>query len=316
MKQREKILAGAVGGLALVFGGVLGGRALFLAPLRDLDKRTALVREKIQKIGTERRAYFAAEDRLREITRRTHADTIDQASARSGELLTRQIVAAGLEESDFTRLPAGPRKLRGASEIGWSVQGTGPLTNVVNLLSLLDHSPWLHRTDGLVVQQGDAPGQVRVRFRYLTLVIDPAPEVVRTNLAPVLTLESPERHLLGSIVTRDILRPYLRRPPAPPAPGQPAPPPAKPGVPPGPETFRVVSLSEWQGEPEIHLRDLTAQKTVRYRPGDELAGGTIVMVDYRPMPLPGNSLLQSHSRLILRIGEEYWAVDRGRTLAE
>ncbi|MFM8359722.1 MAG: hypothetical protein ACKOET_14345, partial [Verrucomicrobiota bacterium] len=105
-------------------------------------------------------------------------------------------------------------------------------------------------------------------------------------------------------------------PPAPPAPGQPAPPPAKPGVPPGPETFRVVSLSEWQGEPEIHLRDLTAQKTVRYRPGDELAGGTIVMVDYRPMPLPGNSLLQSHSRLILRIGEEYWAVDRGRTLAE
>lgn len=316
MKSREKILAGAVGGLVLVFVVVFGIRAVFLAPLRDLDKRTAAVREKINKIQAERRAYFSAEDRLKDITRRTFADTIDQASARSGEMLTGQIVTAGLEESDFTRLPAGPRKLRGASEIGWSVQGAGPLTNVINLLFLLNHSPWLHRTEGLVVQQGDAPGQVRVRFRYLTLVVDPAPEVERTNLVPALTLESPERHLLGSIVTRDILRPYIRRPPAPPAPGQPAPPPSKPGVPPGPETFRVVSLSEWQGQPEIHIRDLTAQKTVRYRPGDELAGGTIVMVDYRPMPLPGNSLLQSHSRLILRIGDDYWAVERGRTLAE
>lgn len=316
MKPREKILAGLVGGLGLLFAGVFGIRAVFLAPLRDLDKRTAAVREKINKIQADRRAYFAAEDRLKDITRRTFADTIDQASARSGEMLTRQIVTAGLEESDFTRLPAGPRKLKGASEIGWSVQGEGPLTNVVNLLFLLNHSPWLHRTEGLTVQQADAPGKVRVRFRYLTLVIEPAPEVERTNLVATLTLESPERHLLGSIITRDILRPYIRRPPAPPAPGQPAPPPSRPGVPPGPETFRVVSLSEWQGQPEIHIRDLTAQKTVRYRPGDELAGGTIVMVDYRPMPLPGNSLLQSHSRLILKIGDEYWAVERGRTLAE
>ena len=55
---------------------------------------------------------------------------------------------------------------------------------------------------------------------------------------------------------------------------------------------------------------------MRYRVGDELAGGTIAMVDYRSVPLPGNSLLQSHSRLILRLGEEFWAVERGGTLAE
>lgn len=316
MNRREKILAGSVGGLIGLFLIIYGLRVVFVTPLRDLDKRIALVREKIGKVQTERRNYFAAEDRLKRINLTTYADTVDQASARSGEILTKQILTAGLEENDFTRLPVGPRKLRGASEIGWNVQGDGPLTNVVNLLFLLNHSPWLHRTENLTVTIGDAPGKVRVRFRYLTLVLEPAPDVERTNLVSSLTLGSPERHLLNSIVSRDLLRPYIKRPPAEPQPGQPAPAPSKPGVAPGLEVFRVVSLSEWDGEPEIHIRDLAAQKTVRYRVGDELAGGKIVMVDYRPMPQPGNSFLQSHSRLILQLGEEYWAVERGKTLAE
>lgn len=316
MNRREKVLAGAVGGIVGLIVVLVGVRAAFVAPLRDLDKRIGLVKEKMGKAQAERRSYFAAEDRLKDISRTTYADTVEQASARSGEILTQQILSSGLEESDFTRLPVGPRKLRGASEIGWNVQGDGPLTNVINLLFLLNHSPWLHRTENLTVTIGDGPGKVRVRFRYLTLVIDPAPDVERTNLVSALTLESPERHLLNSIVSRDLLRPYIKRPPAPPEPGQPAPAPSKPGVPPGPEVFRVVSLSEWNGEPEIHIRDLAAQKTVRYRVGDELAGGTIAMVDYRSVPLPGNSLLQSHSRLILKVGEEFWAVERGGTLAE
>jgi hypothetical protein len=316
MNRREKMLVAAVGGLVGLFALTFGVRGVFLAPLREIDKRIALVKEKMGKVQVERRNYFAAEDRLKQITKTAFADTVDKASARSGEILTQKILLAGLEENDFTRLPVGPRKLRGASEMGWNVQGDGPLTNVINLLFLLNHSPWLHRTENLTVSVGEAPGKVRVRFRYLTLVIDPAPEVERTNLVSSLTLESPERHLLNSIVTRDLLRPYIKRPAAPAQPGQPAPLPSKPGVAPGLEVFRVVSLSEWNGEPEIHIRDLAAQKTVRYRVGDELAGGKIVLVDYRPMPAPGNSFLQSHSRLILKLGEEFWAVERGRTLAE
>jgi hypothetical protein len=316
VNQREKLLTGLVGGIAVLFIVGFGFRWVFLSPLKEVDKKIALARERLGKIQAERRNYFAAEDRLKQITRTSFADTVDQASARSGEMLTKQINAAGLEEADFTRLPLGPRKLRGASEIGWNVQGDGPLTNVVNLLFLLNHSPWLHRTENLSVSIGDRPGVVRVRFRYLTLVMDPAPDVERTNLVPALTLESPERHLLNSIVSRDLLRPYIKRPPEKPQPGQPAPAPSKPGVPPGPEIFRVVSLSEWNGEPEIHIRDLAAQKTVRYRVGEELAGGRIAMVDYRPMPMPGNSLLVSHSRLILQQEDGYWAVERGKTLAE
>jgi len=294
----------------------LGIRSIILTPLKELDKRTAVVREKIGKIQADRRAYFAAEERLKKLTLRTFADLVDQASAKSGEMLTHQILQAGLEENDFARLPVGPRKLRGASEVGWNVQGDGPLTNVVNLVFLLNATPWVHRVESLTLSTGDTPGWVRIRFQYLTLVPEPAPEVVRTNLVPALTLDSPERHLLNTIVSRDLLRPYIKRPPAVVQRAQPGSSPAAAGVPPGPETFRIVSLSEWKGQPEIHIRDLTAQKTVRYRAGDELMGGTIVMVDYRPQPLPGNSLLQSYSRMIVKIGDDFWAIERGNTLAE
>ncbi len=86
--------------------------------------------------------------------------------------------------------------------------------------------------------------------------------------------------------------------------------------PPGPESLRVVSLSEWQGQPEVHVRDMAAEKTLRFKPGDNLAGGVVRMVDYRPMPLPGNEALKSFSRVIIQIGAEYWAVERGQTLAD
>jgi len=224
-----------------------------------------------------------------------------------------------LAEADFTRLPVGPRKIRCASEIGWNVQGDGALSNVVNLLFTLNQSPWLHRTENLAVTRGDSPGVVRVRFRYLTLVIDPAPDVVRTNLVAGLGLESPERHLLNSIVSRDVLRPYIRRPPPPPVSPATAPssaPGSRPAAPPGPESFRIVSLSEWEGVPEVHIRDLTAQKTHVYHPGDALEGGTVVMIDYRTLPRTDNSQLKSSSRMILKIGAEYFAIERGRTLAD
>jgi hypothetical protein len=80
--------------------------------------------------------------------------------------------------------------------------------------------------------------------------------------------------------------------------------------------FRVVSLSEWMGQPEVHVRDLTGQRTLRFKPGDTLAGGIIVCIDYRNLPSPGNDFLRSDSRVILRVGPDYFAVDRGRTLAE
>jgi hypothetical protein len=189
------------------------------------------------------------------------------------------------------------------------------LENVVNLLFVLQGSPYLHRVEVLELSPGDAPGQVKVLFEFLTLVIDPAPVVDRTELASKVTLNSPERHLFDGIVQRDLLRPYVKRPPPPPGPGSTGPG-AAPPVPSGPEALKIVSLSEWLGQPEIAVLDAGHQKTTRYKPGDALAGGVIMMVDYRALPMPDKAGLLSNSRVILKIGNEYWAIERGRTLAE
>ena len=319
MNQREKLLASVVGGsVGLILAG-WGFHAVLIKPLRLVDQQIRQTREQIEKIKADRRAYFAAEDKLKSATMRTFADSIEQASAKSGEILTRHILLSGLHEDEFTRLPVGPRKLRGAQEIGWSVQGEGGLADVVDLLFILQESPQIHRVEGVSISPGEQPGLVKVRFRYLTLVIDPAPEVQRKDLTAAHGLDSPERHLLDGIAARDLLRPYIKRPPALPS-GQPGVASAgsggKPGSGPGPENFRIVSLSEWMGQPEVHVRDLAGRKTIRFQPGDSLAGGSLVCVDYRPLPLPGKEFLLSDSRVIVRIGAEFWAIERGQTFAQ
>jgi hypothetical protein len=254
---------------------------------------------------------------VKKFAQRTFDTDLDKASAKSAEMLTQQILRAGLPEMEFTRLPFGPRKLKGSQEIGWNVQGDGPLDRVVNLMFLLDADPHLHRVDGLTVSAGESAGLVRVRFRYTTLVIDSPPDFEPVNLQPKFTLDSPQRRVFDGIVQRDILRPYIKRAvvPGPGTPGA-APPGTSPGAAPGPESFKIVSLSDWMGQPEVHVRDLVNQRTLRFKPGDALAGGTIVMIDYRSMPKAGNELLQAFSRVIVRIGEEYWAIETGKTLAQ
>ena len=288
MKRREKLLLFGVAGLVGVF--VLGYslKTVLTKPLKAADQRNAGLRSKLNKLKEERRAFFVAEDLVKSYTQRAFADSVDEASARSGEMLTQLILQSGLRESDFTRLPVGPRRIapKGDLEIGWNIQGEGPLASVINLLFLLQQSPQLHRIDTPVVGPGDKPGLVNVRFKYLTLVVAPAPTVELKPL-PAVTLDDPKRKLYEAIVARDILRPYIKRPPPPPPPTPPpAPAPAAvvsapPG--PGPETFRVVSLSEWNGRPEIHVLNQTAKTTAAYKAGDPLAGGVVVMVDYRAL---------------------------------
>lgn len=316
MTRREKILAMGVGGVVALIGLGVGGRALLLKPLKEIDSRTAGLRDKLDKIKAERRTYFAEEERMKKVAQRMFSEDLDQASARSGEMLTQYILQSGLQESDFTRLPVGPRKLRGASEIGWSVQGDGPLPDVIDLLFLLRASPHVTRLENISLGPGESVGVVRVRFKYLTVVLSPAPPADPIDLSPKFTLESSERHAYDALIVRDLLRPYIKRPPPPSQAAQGLARHLPPGTPPGPETFKIVSLTEWQGQPEVHVLDLTTLRTFRYKPGETLAGGIIVMVDYRPMPMPGREIVQSESRVILRLGDDFWAIDRGRTLAD
>jgi hypothetical protein len=314
MNRREKTLAILIAAILALLLIVVAVRYAIVLPLRQVDKKTAGFREKIAKIKAERLAFFDAEEQVKRWTQHSFAESVDQASAKSGEMLTQLILHSGLQEDEFTRLPVGPRKIKGAQEIGWNIQGEGPLVSVVNLLFLLQESPYLHRLEGLSVSPGERPGRVDVRFRYVTLVIDPAPIVDPITLAAKYTLGSPERKVFDSIIARDLLRPYIRRPPPPPT----APPGSHGNTAGalGPENFKIVDLSEWQGRTEIAVLDKSQQKTIRHRVGDPLAGGVVIMVDTRPLPRPDRAGVQSFARVIVQIGAEYWAIELGQTLAE
>jgi hypothetical protein len=311
MNRRKKILGLSIGSLAAVFAGIYGLQVVFINPLKDLDRQAQAQRDRLHQINDERRAYFTAEDSLKSVVQRSFGRDADTASAEAGKMISDQIVRLGLQESEFSRLPVGPRKFRGAQEVGWSVQGEGPLAKMLDLLFVLEQTPQVHRLEGLVISAGDRPGRVKTRFRYLTLVVDVILDVPKKELPLPCTLDSPQRRYYDAIVQRDLLRPYVPRTDAP-ATADPA---ADSDIENArPEMVKVVSLSEWQGVPEVQVCNLNNQKLARFKPGDDFLGGQIVRVDYRALPLPGKPELLSYSRVIVKIGSEYWAVEQGQTL--
>ncbi len=311
MNRREKLLGTIVAGLLLLGIGIYGIKVLLLSPLSSIKKQTQLLNEKLRQVNDERRAFFSAEDYLKGVVQRSFGRDADVATAQAGKMLTDQILRLGLKETQFSRIPVGPRRMRGAQEVGWSVQGEGPLAKLVDLLFVLEQTPQIHRVDSLVISSSDRPGRIKARFRYLTLVVDAAPGVKPVDAPPKLTLQSPERGYYDAIVQRDLLRPYV--------PGRDATPAnisqtATTGTPPG--MLKVVSLSEWQGIPQADVCDLTSNKITSYKLGDTFGPGQIVCVDYRTRPLPGKPGLVSYSRLVLRVGASYWAIEFGQTLAD
>ena len=211
MKRREAILLGTVGCLFSLFILGYGLRTVFVKPLKDLQSQIASLRDKLRQNKDERRAYFSAEQYLKDVGPRLFARDADTATAEAGKMLTDQIVRVGLQESQFSRMPVGPRRLRGAQEVGWSVQGEGPLAKVLDLIFVLEQTPQVHRLENLVFSAGDAPGRIKARFRYLTLVVEVAGARPKADLKPKFTLDSPRRRLYDVIVQRDLLRPYAPR---------------------------------------------------------------------------------------------------------
>ena len=309
MNRREKTLLALVGFVALLIFGIFVIRGLCRPALRKLDGQLADLRGELTKIKDERRAYFSEEDDLKRLALRVFGRDADSATAQAGKMLTDEIVRLGLQESRFSRQPVSARRMRGAQEVGWSVQGEGPLARIVDLLFVLEQTPQVHRLENLVISAGDRPGRVRARFYYLTLVIDMAPATgAKADLKPKFALQSPQRRVYDSIVQRDILRPYV--------PGQPSEARnASSAQGPRPEMLKVVSLSEWGGAPEVAISDLNSMKVTSFKPGDTLAGGEVIAIDYRALPLGGKGEVLANSRVIIKIAADYWAVDEGQTLA-
>jgi hypothetical protein len=307
MKRRESLLLGLVGGLLALFVGVAGLNVFFVKPYKNLKTQIAGLRLKLDQTQHDREAYLKDGQYLTNTAPRMFATDPNIATAEASKMITDQILRLGLQDSQFSRQPVGPRRVRGnAQEVGWSIMGEGPLSKMVDLIFVLEQTPQLHRIENLVLSAGDQPGRLKARFRYLTLVVEVKGVKPKTDLQPKFALDSPQRRLYDAIVQRDLLRPYVPKPPAEPVAAGPASP---------LDMLRVVSLTQWGGTPEVHVCEMNTRKILKLRVGDPLAGGQIVMVDYRPLPLPNKPGFISDSRVIVKIGAGYWAVERGQTLS-
>jgi hypothetical protein len=307
MNSREKTLGAVVGGIFLLFAGGMVVQQAFIAPMKDRAAKIVSKREALKKLMDEKDAYLKAREYLKDTAPRIFARDPDAATAAVGKLLTEQILALGLPETQFTRQPSVAKKLRGgvAYEIGWNVQGEGPMNKMIDLLFVLEKTPQIHRVENLALSAGDQPGRLKARFRFLTLVIDSPPEGGRADLTPKFALDSPERRFYDCIAQRDLLRPYAQKSPA-----QSSSSTDRPGM------LKVVSLAQWGGFAEATVRDTDRDSYSTYKVGDTFEGAVVSMIDYRTLPVPNKPGLLSSSRVILKIGGDYWAVEQGQTLAD
>ncbi len=312
MNNRTRLLAFAALGVAGLFVAGFALRAVVVTPLRTLDDQIVQLRLKLRSLSNERTSYLTADQQVRATATTLFGMKPEEAEAQLGSVLTSQLLLAGLRENDFSRVPAGRRSLPGAHEIGWTVQGEGPPNQVLDLLYLLQADPHLHSIESLALSPANDRNRIRVRFRYLTLTLNPSPEVKAVTRATP-SIDAPARRRYDSILRRDLLRPF--EPEATPPSTTPS---TTPGVPADVEaqSLKVVSLSSWGTQPEIHVLDSRNQQTRVLHPAEKLLEAEITTVDYRPLPVPGKPGLISPSRVILRINDEYWAVENGQTLSE
>jgi hypothetical protein len=222
--------------------------------------------------------------------------------------------------------PVRGAQLRGIyHELGRTIRVRGKLQHVVDFLYLLEQEPHLHRLDNISITPLPTTNEVDLQVRYLTLVVESKPsEKLLADRLPTTAptdLEGASRKHFDAIVARDLFRPYIPRHAAPPPePAVAAAPPERPArsaaAAPSPTRFRVVGLPDWNGRYEVLVSDRATGNLRAYKVGDPLAGGTIAMVDYRPMPSPLNPQILSSSRVIVKVGPDYWAIELGQDVAQ
>lgn len=319
IQGREKMLGALVLSCVGVFVIFLLVQGMILKPAKDLKSQRAQLVTKVNKLKKEQEQFKIAQKEVQAAALNMMSPNTDQANGVMGELLNTLIQKVGLNPRQFTRSPVGPNRVgRGlAREVGWTVQGEGPLSKVVDLLYLLESASALHKLEGVRLSATSQPGSVKIAFRYLTLVLEPAPSGVKTNGVEGIVLgelSTPERQLYDGIAARDLFRPYVRRPAG--APQEAAPVQEASGEPAfRAELFKAVSLSEWAGKSEVHLLNTESGAVQVYQAGDTLEGWTLLGVDYRRMPRK-DSILESEARVILQNAEGYWALEQGSTLAQ
>lgn len=317
--------------------------ALLLGPASEMDDQMVEVRSEIRRFKQYNQRFTRYHKSLKEIASETYGRDPLKVAEEIRVRIDKMVDASGMQRGSTDSSPVSPKTVRNVyQEVGWRYDLSGTLPQAVDLLFLLKQDPYLHRLEGLSIKPTSDGQRVRLSFRYVAPVLDenllsfsiPTSQgnTLRVKLKtgadmeprplPKLT-DNPSRPVYDMVASRQIFRPYIKKRPKE-SPSDPPPPQPQPEVasedPPPPQTdwarFKVVGLTDWGIRRDIQILDTQTGDVSRYNPDDALAGGTIVMVDYRLLPVPGNPEMTSGSRLILKIGREYYSVELGQTLAE
>ena len=128
---------------------------------------------------------------------------------------------------------------------------------VTDLIYLLQNDPHIHRVENISLSPVSGSTDVRVNFQFLSLVIGTQYGKFTGTNAPRFSRRSKVRiEVFMMDHQRALFLPYQKQPPPPlPPPSKPKSKPPSSPPPPGPETYKIVSLSEWQGEQEVMVLD-------------------------------------------------------------
>lgn len=333
MNPRVRILAIAAGAVVVFLIGWGVVNSVFFTPADSLDRLIRKYEEDVREYRAQANAGRAALAKLRLLATRSYGTDRNEVSAKVHEHLERLLTRAGLVKESI-RASAGGRR-RGYEVVSRAVTARGTLKQAMDFLYLLDEQPFLHRVDDVKIKHIDRSPNVSLSCSYSTLILldhqgrpieaagDGEPNQPTTAKAWG-DLSSSERTLYSVVSRRNLLLPYVERLPEPRRRPRPRPrerkPQPKPQSQPQPRVnplarYRLTDLSEWGDKQDVRVVGPDGSSKL-YHPGDELAGGTIKMVDIRPMPMPGKPEIDSPSRVILQTGKEYWAVELGQVLSK
>jgi len=330
MTRREKSLAAIVAAMLGGFAAYGVVTAVFLDPAAEADLAMPALQDKIdehtRQIG--RKEYYRK--RLGQFIGRTFGRTESEVRENMRAYLLRRARQCKINtQLDWDTSPFTGRGRSGIYKtVGWSVTARGSHKSITDFVKLLQDDPYLHRIDLLHVTPIPKQQDRKVLVRYVSLVLDPKvhpkrkPGTAPASRPALVELARADCKERDAIVARDLFRPYVKRPvvrrPPPTRRKDPPPPPPRRGPvkPPIETRLKIVSLAQYAGPPQVCLRHLDTGQLTRYKPGDELLGGKIEMVDYRTMPHPQNPRIDSSSRVIVAVGATYWAVELGQTLSQ
>jgi hypothetical protein len=326
LTKREKTLAAAAGTVVVALVTYVAVSKVFLEPAANLDRQALDLQDRIARAKAEKGKEDAYKNRLKQLAAGAFGTDEMKVSEQVRTVVTDVLILSGVSSQYLTLKPMTGSRVPGVyREIGWAVRARGKLAQVINFLYLMSREPHLHRVDNVVVHPVPNSQDVELQVKYATLLLEspPTDKLATDEVEPLpietTLLETPERQQYDVIAVRDVFRPYI---PAKPQVAQaPPPPPRREESPPSPKPgsdarWRVVGLPTWFGRSDVLVRDASSGKVTSLTTGDDLAGGKIILVDYRMLPLPKKPEILSGSRVVLLIGSDYYAVELGQSLAD